>query len=97
VRHGSRFLVEFGIDLSTLRPARCYLPALGGLDRATLAHRGAVGAAITKRCFEERCFELGWMERMKRSQAMVVTPLGRRGLRKTLGIDAAEAGAHGER
>ncbi|HKW90539.1 MAG TPA: transcriptional regulator, partial [Methylomirabilota bacterium] len=48
---------------------------------------GAVGAAITK-----RYCDLGWMERMKRSQAVIVTPLGRRGFRETFGIDASEPG-----
>src|SRR5260370_1360999 len=45
---------------------------------------GAVGAAITKRYFDR-----GWMERMKRSHAVIVTPLGRRGFRETFGIDGA--------
>jgi hypothetical protein len=46
-----------------------------------------VGAAITK-----RYFDLGWMERMKRSHAVIVTPLGRRGFRETFGIDVSEPG-----
>src|SRR2546427_4025869 len=48
---------------------------------------GAVGASITR-----RYFDLGWMERMKRSHAVSVTPLGRRGFRKTFGIDVSEPG-----
>ena len=46
---------------------------------------GAVGAAIT-----QRCFDLGWMERTQRSHAVTVTPLGRRGLHTTFGINASE-------
>jgi len=46
-----------------------------------------VGAAITK-----RYFDLGWMERMKRSHAVIVTSLGRRGFRETFGIDVSEPG-----
>jgi hypothetical protein len=43
---------------------------------------GAVGVAITK-----RYFDLGWLERMKHSHAVTVTPSGRRGFRETFGID----------
>jgi hypothetical protein len=43
-----------------------------------------MGAAIT-----QRCFDLGWIERMKRSHAVIVTPRGRRGLRETFGIDTS--------
>jgi hypothetical protein len=32
------------------------------------------------------------MERMKRSHAVIVSPLGRRGFHKTFGIDASEPG-----
>jgi hypothetical protein len=40
-----------------------------------------MGVAITK-----RCFDLAWIERMKRSHAVIVTPSGRRGFLKTFGI-----------
>jgi hypothetical protein len=54
---------------------------------------GAIGAAITK-----RYFDLGWMERMKHSQAVIVTPAGRRGFQKTFGIDdMSEPADRGER
>jgi hypothetical protein len=36
--------------------------------------------------------DLGWMERMKRGHAVIVTPLGRRGFKETFGIDASEPG-----
>jgi hypothetical protein len=42
-----------------------------------------LGAAVT-----QRCFDLGWLERTKSSQAVTVTASGRRGFRKTFGIDA---------
>jgi hypothetical protein len=48
-----------------------------------------VGAAIT-----HRFFALGWMERVPRSHAVVVTPSGRRGLQKTFGVDASDPGDH---
>src|SRR6266571_1899183 len=48
---------------------------------------GAIGAVMTK-----RYFDLGWMERMKRSHAVIVTPLGRWGFLETFGIDASALG-----
>jgi hypothetical protein len=83
---GTRFFTEFGIELPTLRSTRrhfCRLCLDWTERRPHIA--GAVGAAITK-----RYFDLGWMERMKLSHAVVVTPLGRRGFRETFGIDASE-------
>ena len=85
---GIRVFTEFGIELPTLRSAHrhfCRLCLDWTERRPHIA--GAVGAAITK-----RYFDLGWMERMKRSHAVIVTPLGRRGLQKTFGIDASEPG-----
>jgi len=87
-RAGIRFFTEFGIELPKLRSTRRHFFRLC-LDwterRPHIA--GAVGAAITK-----RYFDLGWMERMKRSHAVIVTPLGRRGFRETFGIDVSEPG-----
>lgn len=83
---GSRFLTEFGIELPGLRSTRrhfCRLCLDWTERRPHIA--GAVGAAITR-----RCFGLGWLERMKRSHAVIVTPLGRRGFQKTLGMDTPE-------
>jgi len=87
-RAGTRFLTEFGIELPTLRSSRrhfCRLCLDWTERRPHIA--GAVGVAITK-----RCFDLGWIERMRRSHAVTVTPLGRRGFQKTFGIDASEPG-----
>jgi DNA-binding transcriptional ArsR family regulator len=82
---GHRFFTEFGIELPTRRATRRHLCRLC-LDwterRPHIA--GAVGAAITK-----RCFDLGWMERMNGSHAVIVTPRGRRGFQETFGIDAS--------
>jgi hypothetical protein len=36
---------------------------------------GAVGAALA-----QRCFELKWVERVRDSRALTITPAGRRGL-----------------
>jgi len=85
---GSRFFTEFGIELPTPRSTRrrvCRLCLDWTERRPHIA--GALGAAMTK-----RYFDLGWMERVKRSHAVVVTPLGRRGLQKIFGVDASEPG-----
>jgi DNA-binding transcriptional ArsR family regulator len=85
---GTRFFTEFGIGFPTLRSTRrhfCRLCLDWTERRPHIA--GAVGAGITK-----RCFDLGWMERMKRGHAVIVTPLGRRGFQETFGIDASEPG-----
>ena len=66
---GTRFLTEFGIDLSALSSTRrrfCRLCLDWTERRPHIA--GAVGAALTK-----RCFDLGWTERMKHSRAVTVT------------------------
>ena len=82
-RAGARFLTTFGIELPQRTSTRRHVCRLC-LDwterRPHIA--GAVGAAITR-----RCFDLGWMERMKGSHAVVVTPRGRRGFRETFGVD----------
>ena len=81
---GTRFLTEFGIELPVLRSTGRQLcrPCLDWTERRPHI-AGAVGAAIT-----QRYFDLGWMERMKRSHAVMVTPAGRWGFRDTFGVDA---------
>jgi DNA-binding transcriptional ArsR family regulator len=75
---GARFLAKLGIKLPTRRSRLC----LDWTERRSHI-AGALGAAIT-----QRCFDLGWMERVKRSQAVSVTRAGRRGFRQTFGINA---------
>jgi DNA-binding transcriptional ArsR family regulator len=85
---GARFFTEFGIELNRLGSSHrhaCRLCLDWTERRPHIA--GAIGAAITR-----RCFELGWMERMKGSHAVLVTPLGRRGFQETFGVDTARAG-----
>jgi DNA-binding transcriptional ArsR family regulator len=83
---GTRFLTEFGIDLAALGSTRrhfCRLCLDWTERRPHLAE--AVGAALTK-----RCFDLGWTERMKHSRAVIVTASGKRGFLETFGVGAAE-------
>jgi DNA-binding transcriptional ArsR family regulator len=86
---GTRFFTEFGIELPTHRH-HCRLCLDWTERRRHIA--GAVGAAITA-----RCFDLGWLERMERSHAVLVTPSGRRGFQETFGIDASGPGDRGTR
>ena len=83
---GTRFLTEFGIDLSPLSSTRrhfCRLCLDWTERRPHIA--GAVGAALTK-----RCFDLGWTERMKHSRAVIVTARGKRGFLETFGIGVSD-------
>jgi DNA-binding transcriptional ArsR family regulator len=83
---GTRFLAEFGIDFRSLNSIGrqfCRLCLDWTERRAHIA--GALGAALTK-----RCFDLGWIERMKHSGAVVVTAPGQRGFFDTFGIGAPE-------
>lgn len=89
---GTRFFTEFGVELPAPRSTRrhyCRLCLDWTERRPHIA--GAVGAAMTR-----RYFDLGWMERVKESHAVTVTPLGRRGFKETFDIDASEPGDHGE-
>jgi hypothetical protein len=83
---GARFFTEFGIDLpapNSTRRSFCRWCLDWTERRPHLA--GAVGAALTK-----RCFDLGWTERMKHSRAVIVTASGKRGFQETFGIGASE-------
>lgn len=81
---GARFVRELGIALPKKNAARRRVSRLC-LDwterRPHIA--GALGAALTT-----RCLELGWIQRVTRSQAVTVTPAGRRGFRQRFGIEA---------
>jgi DNA-binding transcriptional ArsR family regulator len=79
---GARFLAGFGVALRAGRSVRRHgcRPCLDWTERRPhLA--GTVGAALTN-----RYFELGWMERMQGSHAVIVTPSGRRGFQKTFDV-----------
>jgi DNA-binding transcriptional ArsR family regulator len=84
---GTRFLTEFGIDLFAAGAKRRHFcrscfdwterrPHIGG----------AVGAALAN-----RCFDLGWLERMRHGRAVIVTAPGKRGFLETFGIGPSDA------
>ena len=81
-REGVTFLNGLGIDLAVAFASRRMFcrPCLDWTERKPhLA--GSVGAMLT-----QRCFDLRWIERMKDSRAVLVTPKGRHALRKVFGL-----------
>jgi len=90
---GARFLAEFGIDLAALNSTgrEFCRPCLDWTERRPHI-AGAVGAALTK-----RCFDLGWTERAKDSSAVIVTASGKHGFLETCGIGVPEETENGMR
>jgi DNA-binding transcriptional ArsR family regulator len=82
---GVLFLAEFGIHLSSLNATGgelCRLCLDWTERRPHIA--GALGTELSK-----RCLELGWIEQLKQSGAVIVTPAGQRGFLDTFGIAAS--------
>lgn len=79
---GADFLVNFGVDLSAARSKRRVFcrPCLDWTERRPHIG-GAVGAALAN-----RCFELKWIERVRDTRALTVTPAGRLGLMDVFGL-----------
>src|SRR5436309_14733276 len=73
---GVDFLSKLGVDLSAARARRRVFcrPCVDWTERRPHIG-GAVGAALAT-----RCFELKWIERLRDSRALTITPAGRRGL-----------------
>jgi DNA-binding transcriptional ArsR family regulator len=73
---GLGFLSRLGVDLTAARARRRVFcrPCLDWTERRPHIG-GAVGAALA-----QRCFELRWVERIRDSRALHITPAGRRGL-----------------
>ncbi len=79
---GMEFLTRFGVSFDTLKSkGRVFCrPCLDWSERRPhLA--GAVGAGLAR-----RLFELGWIERVRDTRALTITPLGSKGLRESFGI-----------
>jgi DNA-binding transcriptional ArsR family regulator len=80
---GTAFLRDFGIDpQARAKRHRAFCkPCLDWSERRPHI-AGAVGAALAR-----RCFEAGWIERIRDTRAVAVTTPGRRALRQDLGIE----------
>src|SRR5262252_11129669 len=79
---GLEFLSRLGVDLSAARAKRRIFcrPCLDWTERRPHIG-GAVGAALAT-----RCFELKWIERVRDTRALTITPTGRRGLTEMFGL-----------
>ena len=84
---GARFLTGFGLDLAGAagKRRRFCRPCLDWSERR-LHLGGAVGAALA-----QRCFALGWIERIKDSRAVAITRSGSDGFRASFGLDITSA------
>ncbi|HEY4921283.1 MAG TPA: helix-turn-helix transcriptional regulator [Xanthobacteraceae bacterium] len=73
---GLDFLARLGVDLAAAHARRRVFcrPCLDWTERRPHIG-GAVGAALA-----QRCFDLKWVERIRDSRALRITPAGRRGL-----------------
>jgi DNA-binding transcriptional ArsR family regulator len=82
------FSDRLGIDLAEIPRRRAFCrPCLDWSERRPhLA--GAIGAALA-----ERCFVLGWLERLRDSRAVAITPRGRGALRELFSFDPALDGS----
>jgi DNA-binding transcriptional ArsR family regulator len=82
---GADFLQDFGVDLAAAhgrRRAFCRICLDWTERRPHLG--GAVGAALLS-----RCFDLHWIERVRDSRAVRVTPAGQSGLAEIFGAEPA--------
>jgi DNA-binding transcriptional ArsR family regulator len=79
---GVAFFEKFGVDLAAARARRRIFcrPCLDWTERRPHLG-GSVGAVLA-----QRCFDLGWLERLRDSRALAVTKAGRRGLHDTFGL-----------
>jgi hypothetical protein len=86
---GADFLTRFGVDLTAARTSKRAFcrPCLDWTERRPHLG-GAVGAALL--C---RCSTLGWIERMRDTRAVHITPAGRIGFSETFGMDRNTARA----
>jgi DNA-binding transcriptional ArsR family regulator len=84
-RAGEKFLADFGIRLDDAREGRRTFcrPCLDWSERRShLA--GALGAAVA-----DRCFDLGWVARLRDSRALKISAQGERGFAEVFGVSVA--------
>ena len=82
---GLKFLADFGIDLSEGTKRRHLCRACLDWTERRPHIGGVAGAALAK-----RCFDLGWIERMKNSRAINITDLGKQGFSEIFEIAPSE-------
>jgi hypothetical protein len=81
---GMDFFAKLGVDLSAAQKKRRVFcrPCLDWTERRPHIG-GAVGAALAR-----RCFELKWIERIRDTRALSITPAGHRGLMEFFDLSA---------
>jgi DNA-binding transcriptional ArsR family regulator len=81
---GMEFFNQLGVDLTAAKSKRRVFcrPCLDWTERRPHIG-GAVGAALAR-----RCFDLKWIERVRETRALAITPAGRRALMDHFGISA---------
>jgi DNA-binding transcriptional ArsR family regulator len=81
---GMEFFNQLGVDLAAAKSKRRVFcrPCLDWTERRPHIG-GAVGAALAR-----RCFDLKWIERVRDTRALAVTPAGHRALMDHFGISA---------
>ena len=86
---GDKFFARFGLDLKAAAGGkRCFCrPCIDWSERRPHI-AGAVGASIA-----ERCFDLGWIERVRDTRAVAVTKPGAEGFKTLLGLTVEPAPA----
>jgi DNA-binding transcriptional ArsR family regulator len=88
-RAGEKFLADFGVALSEAKEGRRTFcrPCLDWSERRPhLA--GALGAVLA-----ERCFDLGWLTRIRDTRALKISPKGQRGFTDVFEISLSEENA----
>ena len=87
---GTTFLAGWGIDLGAAQRRRQRVfcrPCLDWTERRPhLA--GMIGTLLA-----QRCFDLGWIERLRDSRAVTITARGHRGFREAFAVDLGETSA----
>jgi len=79
---GMRFFGEFGLDPAGPHARRRFCRTCLDWSERRWHLGGAVGAALAS-----RCFALDWIERVRDSRAVAVTPRGREGLLEVFAIE----------
>ncbi len=87
---GRKFFSAFGVDFAPYKSRRVFCRACVDWTERRPHIAGAVGAALTA-----RCFDLRWVERTAQRRTLAITPAGAKGLRETFGIDVARFDADG--
>jgi hypothetical protein len=89
-RAGEKFLADFGLELKDAREGRRTFcrPCLDWSERRPHI-AGALGAALA-----DRCFDLGWVARLRDSRALEISTEGENGFHRFFGISLQAEGRY---